>query len=94
MQQVPEKKLGRYVLLAATTDGQSSFECTDANGKPYGPLTLAVCRVWTNTPVGASYKTFFGAVQQQMSQLAPYQIPTLEGNANAPFLGGVQAAPQ
>ena len=83
----PENKLGRYALLAATTDGQSSFECTDASGKAYGPLTLATCQAWDSMPVVASYRTFFQAVQQQMSRLAPYQLPTLEGNADAPFLG-------
>ncbi|MBO0933819.1 caspase family protein [Fibrella aquatilis] len=82
-----ETKLGRYVLLAATTDGQSSFECTDAGGKAYGPLTLAACQAWSAMPNPGSYRAFFGAVQQQMSRLAPYQLPTLEGNADAPFLG-------
>jgi len=76
-----------YVLVAATTDGQPSYECTDASGQAFGPLTLAVCRSFTGPPA-LTYRAFYERVRQQMSRLAPYQQPTLEGYAEAPFLGG------
>jgi hypothetical protein len=78
-------QLASYVLVAATTDGQPSFECADASGQAFGPLTLAACRGWTAQP-GTTYRTFFGAIQKQMSRLAPYQLPTLEGNVDGSFL--------
>jgi metacaspase-1 len=79
-------KLGRYVLLAATADGQPSFECRDGRGQPFGPLTLAVCRAWPVQKT-TTYRAFFRQVQQQMTRLAPYQMPIVEGDINAPFLG-------
>jgi metacaspase-1 len=77
--------LGHYALLAATTDGQPSYECTDTNGQPYGPLTLAVCRVWQQ-PAPSTYQAFFDQVRLQMALLAPYQLPTIEGDRTTRFL--------
>jgi metacaspase-1 len=82
----PLPGLGRYALLAATTDGQPSYECTDENGHPHGPLTLAICRAWQQrTP--PTYLAFFEQIRGQMAVLAPYQLPTLEGDRHARFLG-------
>ncbi|MEZ0540933.1 caspase family protein [Fibrella arboris] len=80
-------RLGQYVLLAATADGQPSFEYTDASGQAFGPLTLAVCQAWASNPAPPSYRFFFQTVRQRMSRLAPYQLPTAEGTIDAPFLG-------
>lgn len=77
--------LAPYVLFAATTDGDPSFETTDAQGQSLGPLTRAVSEAWRDITPNETYRAFFNRVAVAMAQFAPYQQPTLEGDADKRF---------
>lgn len=82
---VRQANLAPYVLFAATTDGAPSFETTTAQGRSLGPLTRAVGEAWRNVNPKDTYRTFFNRVAVAMTQFAPYQQPTLEGDTDRHF---------
>lgn len=79
--------LAPYVLFAASAEGQPSYEYTDASGRTFGPLTLAVCSAMERLAGVITYSQLFADVLSQLHTLSPYQKPALEGAAQQLVVG-------
>ncbi|GAB4025600.1 caspase family protein [Spirosoma koreense] len=81
-----------YILFAATTDGGESYETIDASGRSFGPLTRALCEVWSTPSTSEPYRQLFERMAVVMARYAPYQRPSLEGDSEVLALGCGAAA--
>jgi hypothetical protein len=76
----PGSGLAGYVIFSATRPDEVSFEITDEDNKPVGPLTYALARTLENCREGFTYRALFSAIACRMNLKSPLQHPVAEGN--------------
>ncbi len=79
---------GVFVLLAGAAAGQQNYEVKDDDGKPFGALSYAFCEAIHRLKKNATYQGLFAGISSIITQKAPFQTPTIEGDATAEVLAG------
>ena len=75
-----EGTMAPYVVIGAARANEADNETTDDNGKPVGPLSYAVSRVFSSLDSNMTYRSFFAKVQAVMIEKLPNQHPVMTGD--------------
>ncbi len=78
-----------FVLLTGAAASQQNYEVKDEAGTPFGALSYGFCEGVDRLRTHDSYENLFRNITNVLSHKAPYQTPTIEGDASKLVFAGV-----
>lgn len=73
-----------FVLISASQASEVNYEYNGA-----GSLSTAISRCSKNIRENATYRSFFAQLLKEMAQIAPNQVPAIEGDIDRNLFGGL-----
>lgn len=77
-----------FVLLAGAAATQQNFEVKNNAGEAFGALSYSFCEALQYLHPKDTYQVLFDKIALILAQKAPFQTPTIEGNAEAVVFAG------
>jgi hypothetical protein len=77
-----------FVLLTGAAASQPNYEVKNESGVAYGALSYAFCEALCRLKKKEIYRGLFTHISRILSQKAPFQTPTMEGDSDSEVFGG------
>lgn len=77
-----------FILLTGAAASQPNYEIKNESGIAYGALSYAFCEALCRLKKKETYRGLFTQISSILTQKAPFQTPTMEGDSDSEVFGG------
>lgn len=85
---INSSEISPMIAFFGSSQNQINYEMTNDQGEQFGSLSYALSKYLLGSKSGESYRGLFDKIKVEMSHIAPFQLPQVEGDLDLEVLNG------